>query len=295
MVRAIVAVIKSDFLKFRQKISVKLNLGKSIQFQDFKIELPSNHLLPHFQSTFLKYDKFLPHLVKHFEDGGCVIDVGANVGDSLAAMVSVNSSLHYVCIEPDSHFFNYLKKNAELMKKAYPELRIDLIQEFVGKELSTVHLEGSGGTKHAVSDPTGPIISRELDAILAEISNLEVVRLLKSDVDGFDYDVLNSARAIIKRHLPMIYFECQYDFQYQKESFAKCIVQLEASGYTFWTLFDNFGERLLQTQDSGIILQLLDYVWNQNIGNATRTIYYFDILVCQEKDLSFAKSVISSY
>lgn len=293
--RASRKLLKSELSKFRTKIRMRLNIDKTIKFHDFKIKLPPNHLLPHFQGSYLKYDKFLPHLVKHFESSGCIVDVGANVGDSLAAMVSANNSLHYICIEPDGHFFNYLKKNSEIMKVAHPGLKIEIIQSFVGMELSTVFLEGIGGTKHAVSDPHGHFISEQLDDILAEISDFDFVKLLKSDVDGFDYDVLNSAMEIIKRDLPIIYFECQYDFQYQLESFTKSILQLAALGYTFWTLFDNFGEKVFQTQDFGLILQMLNYVWNQNNGIATRTIYYYDILVCHEKDSEFVKSVISSY
>ena len=39
----------------------------------------------------------------------------------------------------------------------------------------------------------------------------------------------------------------------------------------------------------------MNYVWQQNIGQATRTIHYFDILTVQQNDSALIDKVLSEY
>jgi len=73
------------------------------------------------------------------------------------------------------------------------------------------------------------------------------------------------------------------------------ITQLNALGYGDWTVFDNFGAKMLRTENVEIVLQMLNYVWNQNIKNSTRTIYYLDILVVQKSESELIDKVLSEY
>ena len=77
------------------------------------------------------------------------MDVGANVGDTLASMVAQNSLGSYICIEPDSSFFLFLEKNIERMKGKIVGLKIETIQALVGKNISNVSLIGLGGEQNA--------------------------------------------------------------------------------------------------------------------------------------------------
>lgn len=101
--------------------------------------------------------------------------------------------------------------------------------------------------------------------------------------------------AVIEAHKPIIFFECEYDFEYQKSGYSKTLKSLESAGYCDWTVFDNFGEVVIRTNDIGIITQLMNYVWQQNIGQATRTIHYFDILTVQQNDSALIDKVLSEY
>jgi hypothetical protein len=53
------------------------------KFEEYSIELTPDHLLPTYQKNHPKYDRFLPVLVAHLEKGCVIVDVGANVGDSV--------------------------------------------------------------------------------------------------------------------------------------------------------------------------------------------------------------------
>jgi FkbM family methyltransferase len=207
-------------------------------------------------------------------------------------MVEKNPTPNYICIEPDDSFYSYLEKNICRIKKSITGLKIETKKALVGKNISNVSLDGNGSTKHAVIDHEGEIKSVPLDKMIStELS----VRILKCDVDGFDYDVLDSSMAVIEVHNPILFFECQYDFEYQKNGYSNILKKLESVGYCDWTAFDNFGEVVVRTSDISLLCQLMNYVWQQNVGNATRTIYYFDILSVQTKDSPLIDKILSAY
>jgi FkbM family methyltransferase len=278
--------------KLKREILTLFGFPIYLYYKDFSIKLPAYHLLPEYQFTCPKYDRFLPHLVEYATSTDTIVDIGANVGDTLAGMVEKNSAPNYICIEPDELFFKYLEENIDRIKKSILDSRIQPIKALIGKNISNVSLEGKGGTKHSVLGNQELIKSIQLDEI---IPNALKVRILKSDVDGFDYDVLDSSMAIIESHTPIIFFECEYDFLYQANGYAKTIKKLEQKGYCDWTIFDNFGEVVLRTGDIGILSQLMRYVWQQNVGSTKRTIYAYDILTVQAADSLLIDKVLSEY
>ncbi len=264
------------------------------RYNGFFIELPADHRLPEYRRAFANYDRFLPHLASYVDRSGTIVDIGANVGDTLAGMIERNPAPAYICIEPDELFHRYLVSNAARIRNALSGARIRIVQALVGKSISNVRLDGSGGTKHAVADGTGTIRSSPLDELIADAAEL-TIRILKSDVDGYDYDVLNASLAVINAHAPMLFFECYTPYEHQKEGFSQTFRSLEAIGYRDWCLFDNFGELILRTGDLAVIDQLLEYVWTQNCGSAARTIHYYDILAVQAKDSALIDTVLAEY
>jgi FkbM family methyltransferase len=238
-------------------------------------------------------------LVKYIAPDSTVIDVGANCGDSVAAMYSANRRVRYVCIEPDNTFFHFLKRNALEIKKTDDNANFALYQSFIGKSVSDATLVGSGGSKHAVisadsSVRADRVSSQTLDRLVSE-TEITGVRLLKSDVDGFDYDVIDSAEATIKSETPILFFECQMDNPEQKSGYERTIGRLREMGYENWVVFDNFGEVVLQTKGVDSIFQLFEYVWRQNSKRSTRTIYYYDILAATNKDETLISQIIGDY
>jgi FkbM family methyltransferase len=264
------------------------------RYRDFSILLPPDHMLPHYQRTHPNYDRLLPHLAKYIDQEACIVDVGANVGDTLAGMVETNATSTYVCIEPDDGFFELLTKNIERIKASKPGLSAIASKNLVGKAVSDVQLQGDGGTKHAVVGREGSLKSRTLDDILTEHA-IQNVRLLKSDVDGFDFDVLDSASSTISTCKPLLFFECQTDHAFQKQGYETTLRSLETIGYTEWVLFDNFGAVLLRADAVNQFAGLLEYIWKQNLGLGTRTIFYVDILAAVSADKPLIDAVLAEY
>ncbi len=72
-------------------------------------------------------------------------------------------------------------------------------------------------------------------------------------------------------------------------------LELQSEGYRDWVIFDNFGDIIVRTTDLSIVFQLLTYVWNQNIGQAVRTIHYYDVLAVQPSDSDLIDLVLREY
>jgi FkbM family methyltransferase len=278
----------------RRRLGLALNIPLEYRYKDFSILLPADHMLPTYQRDHPKYDRFLPHLAKYIVAADTVIDIGANVGDTLAGMAEENSTLSYVCIEPDDAFFELLVQNISRIKRVKKGLNVRAVKSLVGKAVSGVNLEGRAGTRHAVISGEGKIRSQPLDELLADTPH-SAIRILKTDVDGFDYDVLDSSLAVIRRDKPLIYFECQFDYDYQRAGYERTLSALEAEGYRDWTVFDNFGELVMRVRGTDPVIQLMNYVWRQNAGKSARTIHYYDVLAAPSGDAALVDRVLAEY
>ncbi|MCX6115414.1 MAG: FkbM family methyltransferase [Proteobacteria bacterium] len=265
------------------------------KYERFYIELPSNHMLPTYQKLYPKYDRFLPNLVGYLDPSDTVIDVGANVGDTLAGMFNHNPLMNYICIEPDDEFFDFLVSNINIIRGFDGRLKALAIKSLIGKDVANVQLDGTSGSKHAILNVGGEINSKSLDLVIEEAPHTRVC-LLKTDVDGFDYDVLNSASSTIKKYKPIIFFELQYSDAAQKNGFRETLESLLSEGYNDFTIFDNFGEVMFRSSQIREIIQLMEYIWRQNLGLANRTIYYFDILAAvRPADSLVIDAALSNY
>ena len=290
--------IKYLILRIQKKLVSKLfklfDLSIKLKYKYFTILLPADHCLPEYKALNKNYDRFLPHLVKSLNPKDTIIDIGANVGDTLASMVESNSSLNYICIEADDYFYSYLKKNLARIKNSIKNVKIQIIKAFIGKYINNIFLTGKNGTKKAIININGggDIKSVSLDEVVTDISK---VRILKTDTDGFDYDALNASMPIIKKKKPLIFFEYYLDHNYQIKGYSKIFKSLQKLNYFDWIVFDNFGTVILQTKNLNVINQLTNYLYLQNIEKATRTIYCFDILTFTKKDSKLINKVIRGY
>ncbi|RZL03857.1 MAG: FkbM family methyltransferase [Rubrivivax sp.] len=277
-----------------------------ITYDHCAIALPADHLLPHYQQQHKFYDHFLPHLAKALPQGSVAIDVGANCGDTVAAMFDTNPTLSYICVEPDQGFYAYLAHNSALIRQSHPQADLRLVQSLVGKQGTSAVLTGGGGSKRALAvsgedDPAlqGASVHRSIsldDIATAQLGDqLQRISLLKSDVDGFDHDVLASAARVLDQVKPVLFFECQATDEAQLAAYKACLSSLALQGYTRFWLFDNYGNPMLSTGDAQAVNQLFDYIWRQACQGATRTMYYVDILATHEGNAALAETAVQSY
>jgi FkbM family methyltransferase len=288
---------------FRKMTTIKkkgLGIGRPASAADItyacghlQIRLPQGHTLPKYQSRHPDYNRFLPHLARYVDGNATIIDVGANCGYVVAAMAQQNEQAAYICIEPDEHFLWYLNLNMDILRSRHPHVQVAVCKELVGKIVKDAVLKNSGGTSVAVLG-TGCLTAKPLDDIMTGFAGSRV-RLLKSDVDGFDYDVLDSARQLIVSQNPAVYFECQHEHDDQKKGFEATIAWLSEVGYVRWAIFDNYGAFIMAPEDVGAVLSLMNYVMKQNEGRATRTMYYLDILCVCSKDMEMMSAALATY
>ena len=295
VMRNVFRVLVAAKLRIENRLQTALNKSRIVNYQGFFIELPANHLLPVYKANHREYDKFLPILAKYISGDKSIIDIGANVGDSLAGMVEENSTSSYLCIEADEDFFKLLKKNVSRMENFHKNTKILVIKELIGSAVSNVNLSGINGTKHATESYNNEgMVSVTLDAVLKKNGSFNV-GLLKSDVDGFDYDVLDSSMETILRDFPVLYFELYFENSMQENGYRKTLSNLEKSGYRYWTVFDNYGGVILNSVDVNIVFQLMSYTARQNFGLSSRTFYYFDILAVKEENLEIVDMALSDF
>jgi len=285
-----------------KRIANRCGIGASTKYlqvehhyNEFTILLPPDHLLPDYQHKYPKYDRFLPLLATCVQASEAIVDIGANVGDTLAGMAEKNDGPTYICIEADPVYFEYLEQNIARIKEAKKNLRVFSINKLVGQSVSGGLLEGEGGTKHVVLGKGGTMQSEQLDELVSGLPDIDRIRIIKSDIDGFDYDALNSSMRQIRKHKPIIYFECSYVDEHQKKGFDGLISSLGAEGYCDWVLFDNFGGKILRTDNIQLVYQMMNYVWSQQTGENARTLYYLDILAAQPSEKGIIDDELAGY
>ena len=235
------------------------------QLGSLLIEMTDRHTLPYYQQQHKLYDRFLPHLAKSLT--GDVIDVGANVGATMAAMAQANPKLEFFCAEPQEQFFVALQQNKKLVE--------DKLQ-----------------TKARIMKNTIGTVGVSLNAVIQEFDYKP--DLIKVDVDGMDYDVLNSYKF---DQQPMLYFEADYQTETQLELYKKLIYDLTMKGYCKFFLFDNFGAFMgsVEHDQTNHIDNLFDYIWTLKQKRSTMTIYYLDILAVTPKDALRAARSVNDY
>ena len=236
------------------KIDQKIKIGSRIMV------LPPEHPLSMWTSLYKDYDNFLPKLVKEMSSNESIIDIGANVGDTLFRFIDTNSKPNYFSIEADQYFFKYLKKNKGLLEKDIQD-RVTLINELVGNNLKGNLTQKSNlGSKFLVESPDG-LETKSLDKIIID-GNIQNIKLIKVDVDGYDYNVLLSAMNEIKKNKPSLFFEYM---SLNKTEYIELIKKLYEIGYSEWTIINNYGSAIFENKHYKDVLGYIDSEKNSEI------------------------------
>ena len=245
-------LLKSIRIFFR--IDQKIKIGSRIMV------LPPEHPLSMWTSLYKDYDNFLPKLVKEMSSNESIIDIGANVGDTLFRFIDTNSKPNYFSIEADQYFFKYLKKNKGLLEKDIQD-RVTLINELVGNNLKGHLTQKSNlGSKFLVESPDG-LETKSLDKIIID-GNIQNIKLIKVDVDGYDYNVLLSAMNEIKKNKPSLFFEYM---SLNKTEYIELIKKLYEIGYSEWTIINNYGSAIFENKHYKDVLGYIDSKKNSEI------------------------------
>lgn len=282
--------------KDRIQRTMRLRLGRNRKYLIgfFEILLPAEHLLPEHQAENRMYDRLLPFVGALLPASTTVIDVGANVGDTLASMVSKNVSCSYVCIEPEDKFFPFLEKTKSQVLSRYPEIQIDLHQQILSSMGGKRALKGVDGTRTSQVDEIGGVPSVSLDSIVQK-EGYGSISLLKIDVDGWDWDVILSSRKLIEANRPIIYFEMYVQTNEMFAGYESALALVKDQEYEEFYIFDSFGAYIFFTSDIAQISELARYLLAQAQDKSTRTMYYLDILCGVKGQSELLKESVRNY
>jgi FkbM family methyltransferase len=199
-----------------------------------------------------------------------------------------NSSLNFLCVEPDPKFFKYLKFNTRKVPKQNLFLHKLLVTESGG----SFKLVGKGGTKSMQITNQSSIKTATLDSLCSEISVGSQIGLIKSDVDGFDFDVLLSGRSVISEKQPLVFAEFSFLDSSSLGKYLNAVNFLIDAKYTRAFIFRNTGG----FECSIDLNQLEDFLRkNVNSSNKFVGVSYFDIMFSSENFLDVANLAVDDF
>ena len=262
------------------------------RIQGRKIILPCDHRLDIYQSIYNRYDMFLPHLTKYINEG-FIIDIGANVGDTLYGMIQDNNT-KFICIEPEPRFFSFLQKNIQRLGKRL-EANVVAFNVAISSKKEKLSFSAQHGTASQIDSVQGAIPAKSLDDMAEEIPRLpEQCRLIKIDTDGFDYDCILSGKKFFSKTSALVFWENDFVNEDSLKNYSEAVNLLIKCGYKKFYIFDNYGNFMVSTLGSDIIYFLSYYQESLTIMKHSN-IPYYDILACQENDIPFIDNVINKY
>jgi FkbM family methyltransferase len=189
-----------------------------------------------------------------------IAEVGSNIGASLAQMITVRPKAWYVCFEPAERFRSVLVRN--IGENHWENVTVE--ESLVGSRAETVQLFTNTSTASVAKRHYGEHVF--LDASMRRVvtlddyfSDAERLDLIKTDTDGFDFDVLLGASVVLSRLAPALYFEfAPFLAQNVGREGSDILASLGNLGYGRFLVFAQAGDLLLLTDDPADVIELAD-------------------------------------
>jgi FkbM family methyltransferase len=257
----------------------------------YDLLMPLSHLLPHIRRTYPDYSKNVGRIAARVfaaHPAGRMIDVGANIGDTVAIVRSAGVKAPIVCVEGEPGFLRVLEAN--LARGLGDGVTIERC--FAGESEGEVAgaIKALEGTASIVGDAGGAKIGvRTVDAIAAAHPG-GPVRLLKVDTDGFDAKVIRGAMGVIGRDRPAVFFEYDPDLMARAGDDGRDLLRsLARAGYGTIAAYDNNGRYLLHASASNESLWNDLHVYFAGRGGAA----YMDLCAFHASDAAIADALVN--
>ena len=189
-------------------------------------------------------------LVQRQFPGAWAVDVGANVGDTLAILKG-QASMPVICVEGDPICYELLEENAQQFKEVF------LVKTFLSDKpgQSKVVLDKAGWNTTLTpvkTESSGQNLQfRTLDEVVQALSRQATIKLLKVDAEGYDMRILRGAASILERHKPVINFELnRYNIEPLGESVGDFFDYLVSLEYLNFILNDPLGGLICSINES---------------------------------------------
>ena len=232
----------------------------------------------------------LAHNVFEKYPAACMIDVGANIGDT-AALVRSTVAAPIYCIEGDPTIYDLLKKNIAVMPQVFAH------QCFLGERTETLEVmtakDGWDLTLIPVNvgenQASKPMSLLSLDDWSKQVRLSSPCKLLKLDIEGFDLRALRGATQLLTIHQPALLFE----FNHQNltklgEDGLKIFPHLANLGYDRLMVYDGQGFFMLASRlaEMATLTDLDAYA--KNVAG----LFYYDFCVFHQTDNDLAETFL---
>lgn len=261
-----------------------------------KILFDQKHPLPKYQHDFQMHDRFIPYLasITNRKDGNWIIDIGANIGDTVMAMADFTLD-KFLCIEPTEQFLSLLVKNTKTIGGTD---RVSIEQVFISDNendnyISDIYTNGSAVKRK--TDKKQMIQTKTLDTILKEKKILpNKLDLIKIDTDGFDSECILSAKETLCLGNALLYWENAIFGYSQYIKYQAAYTLLEQAGYKTFFIFDNTGNFLCRGTIE-TLCSINDYLQRINESWSRVTFHYIDVLGCKDIDIDKCEYAVKKY
>jgi FkbM family methyltransferase len=253
------------------------------------LKVPLSHQLPYHRSIFPQYSSNIGRIgaeVQRKYPDLAMIDIGANVGDTVAI---ARQDAHYpvLCVEGSATYLRLLHRNVDHLDD------VEIEPAFVGgtSGLVAASVQMAGGTGYLAMDGgvDGKTISlRSLDEILLAHPRFSSAKLMKSDTDGMDCQIIAGAADYLGRVQPVLFFEYDPDLTARSGATALRVFDvLVATGYRHALVYENTGDLMLSLDlhESGLLSDLDAFFSGRNGAR------YADICAFHATDSDLALSV----
>lgn len=253
----------------------------------FSLSMPLSHQLPVYLRNYPLYDS-LPgrisrFVASHYGHVTC-IDVGANIGDTIAAFKTPHENRvpeRFLAIEPNPTYRKYLEQNWG------SDPSVTILSCLCSSEDGTAPADifAKNGTASITIGSSNPEIDdnvfqiRTIDSLIKEHSQETGFNVLKIDTDGHDCEVLAGSAELLERELPFVLFELD---NFNDDNFIDKIINtiklLQKAGYKRYLLYDNLGYLIgkFELSDVSTLYNLIFY-------KLTSPFCFFDVLCIQER------------
>lgn len=266
---------------------------KKIKVGRFELLANATHPVQGHLEKHAEFARNLPRIAQFIEQKYphyAIIDVGANIGDTVAVLRSAAIENAVFCIEPLEGYFRLLEKNSQQFSHVF--LYNYWLSDTTQNEVS-LNLDVKDGTaRYTAEGQTAKLNSVRLDD-LVDNQSIKNVKLLKIDTDGFDLKILRGSTRLLEQNYPILFFE--YDAVYleenQENGWDTLKMLRDQIGYDTLLFFDNYGRFLCSVclSEEQRIKQLLRYV-----AAYRGKFQYYDVCIFHKLDSDLALKVIEN-
>lgn len=261
------------------------------EIDGFVLDMGKNHLLSDYQEDCPMFSRFIPYLGELAEEirgeHGVIVDLGANVGDTVAALIK-HTNAAVLCIEPTDEYYHLLNKNLFVMNA---EERIRTIQAFISnkkKNYQSIVSRGGTAVQQESSQSTIPTFSLPEVFVQCDIA-LDQIALIKTSTSGNDAGAVLSLGDSLREMKPVFYIETDMSMTVdravldsQLDAYLQMDDYLAAHDYEVCFIFDNFGNLLCKGTPE-TLKDIHRYMYRMAMGKSNRTFYYIYILACRKE------------